>query len=391
MAFRLNDAAICGELINTRKNSVHGWLGLRGTSRRLIFELTGNCDPDLTGRHIRFELREPPKDDEGEGLDDSNETAKAALARFKLDGLVWRHIGPTGTMTADHKVRAADCPVEELYMRCKLGEPPPTEWKRCLYLEWYSQNGRVVLEMVDPIIEFVEPDGKTQIDDNEVVVQAREEEPPPEGTGGLSITAIYRNEDGEVEVRDETPLPDEEEDSTEDGSDPYKLIPDELQRHLDAQAREMDRSVRSEEENETIRELELMDELIEKGEGQPVGTLFDDVVKLPPPDSLSDEQAEVELKGLLIRLAMLGIALDMCEHYTARDAYRLLVEHICREQKAYPELRGTEWVQHFSTWEFCEKCEAELDRQYEESQRREKDTSLEDDAGDQAGDDEMPF
>ncbi len=211
MAFRLNDAVVCGELINTRKNSTHGWLGLRGFTRPLSLQLTGNCSPDLAGKHIRFEMRNPPED-QGDAAE-SAEDEKAMLEKLDLGDLAWQQIGPTGTMTAAHKVRHADCSPEELYMRCKLKEPPPTEWKRCLYLEWYSQNGRVVLEMVDPIIEFVEPDGKTQASPNEEAVDAALTDEPPEEGGGLSITAFQMNEDGEVEITDETPLSDEDDES----------------------------------------------------------------------------------------------------------------------------------------------------------------------------------
>jgi hypothetical protein len=33
MAFRLGEHVVCGEIINTQKNSVHGWLGLRGVEQ----------------------------------------------------------------------------------------------------------------------------------------------------------------------------------------------------------------------------------------------------------------------------------------------------------------------------------------------------------------------
>jgi hypothetical protein len=62
---------------------------------------------------------------------------------------------------------------------------------------------------------------------------------------------------------------------------------------------------------------------------------------------------------------MVGVSLDMCEHFTPRDAYRLLVEQLLHEPGAYRELRGTGWVQHVSTWEFCPACEAEFEREWQ--------------------------
>ena len=105
MALRLGEHVVCGELNNTRKNTVFGWLGLRGFDRPLTFELTGNCDPDLAGRRIRFEVRHPPKDDDE--LLHSGLSEDDRLERLNLSGLRWQQIGPTGTMTAAHKVRAA--------------------------------------------------------------------------------------------------------------------------------------------------------------------------------------------------------------------------------------------------------------------------------------------
>ena len=106
----------------------------------------GNCDPDLKGWHIRFEPSAP--EDPGQPDDDS----PAGIP----ETIIWQQVGSTGNMTAARKVKVTKCPPHELYMRCKAGEPPPFEWKRCLYLEWYGPNGRVVIELADPTIEYVE-------------------------------------------------------------------------------------------------------------------------------------------------------------------------------------------------------------------------------------------
>lgn len=360
MAYRLNDAVICGELINTRRNSVHGWLGLRGCDRPLKFELTGNCDPDLVGRHIRFEVPGLPERAE---QDVSTGSDSEILERLQLKGLAWFQIGVTGTMTADRRVKTADCSVEELCMRLRLKEPPPMRWVRCLYLEWYSQNGRVVIELPDPVIEFIDPDGKPQPEVEDAIEELPADEARQEPQGGLSITAFRTNEDGDVEITDETPLPEDEEDSCDGCSESYNLIPDGLQKHLDAQSREVDRALSgSGDEDDLIEQMEAMDEAIEKGDRVPLGSLFDEAIKLPKPDRLTEKEAEVELKGLLTRLAMFRIALHVCEHFTALDAYRLLVERLCKEEVAFAELCSTDWIQHFDTAEYCRQCERELDQ-----------------------------
>jgi hypothetical protein len=111
--------------------------------------------------------------------------------------------------------------------------------------------------------------------------------------------------------------------------------------------------------DETIRELELMDELIESGPGEPLGMLFDEPLRLPRPDGLDEVQAEQSLKVLLGQLALHGVAIDMCEHFTPLETYRWLVNDICQEETAYPALKGTQWVQHYSTFDCCPKCNSE--------------------------------
>jgi hypothetical protein len=172
--------------------------------------------------------------------------------------------------------------------------------------------------------------------------------------------------DGHAVIHIETPDLDAFEDSSgtaEGEPDSYGLIPSDLQRQLDEQARATDRALHKDADGaEVIREMDLMDDLIEQGAGEPVGTLFDGAVRLRPPDQLDEREAEQELKVLLARLALYGVALDICEHFTAAAAYRLMVERICREETAYPELRGTQWVQHFATSDFCPECQAEFER-----------------------------
>ena len=71
------------------------------------------------------------------------------------------------------------------------------------------------------------------------------------------------------------------------------------------------------------------------------------------------------LKGVLARLVMIGVVLDVCDHFTPRDCYTLLIDEIIKEDGTYEELVGTGWVQHFSTWEYCKACEEEMDAKFE--------------------------
>jgi hypothetical protein len=226
--------------------------------------------------------------------------------------------------------------------------------------------------MPDPLIEFIDEQAEAEPDswDPDLEGPFDPDESPP---GALGVTAVHLNEDGGAEVHEETFFADEDEEE----ADEYGLMPDDLQRHLDAQTCLTDWAVRGSAQDDTsddgddiTRELELMDAVIENGEGEPLANIFKGVLKLRRPDSLDEEQAEKELKAALARMATFGMALHICEHFTALDAYRLLVEVYCREEVFHPELLGTRWVQHYDTAESCEKCQAEFEREYEEDRRR---------------------
>jgi hypothetical protein len=71
------------------------------------------------------------------------------------------------------------------------------------------------------------------------------------------------------------------------------------------------------------------------------------------------------LQVLLARLALHSVAIDVCEHFSASDVYRWLLEEILPEAEIHPQLRRTGFVQHYSTWEACRQCAAEFDTEYE--------------------------
>ncbi len=366
MAFRLGEYVVYGELFNKSNYSTHGYIVLRGEKEGeetvLHMELTGNCAKDLRGRHFRF----MPSEDERNG---------PVYPAAQYSGLQLGQIGPTGDMTAQGWVKVMPCSVEEFMRRAELGEAPPTAWKRKLYLEWYSQNGRVVIEMPGAIVEECvrepehAPDSEEE-DEGDWVPLPNLALPPDldqaAPSAGPGITMFTNDEDG-MHIREWSP---QENNREEEEGDPSERSP--LQQHLDAESAAIDRMLHQSPENEeayadVIPEMELMDECMEHREAQPLFLLLEDTSKLPPDGELDDARIEAELKGLLVQLAMVGVALDVCEHFTPRDCYRLLRDKVLLEPNAYPELVGTGWVQHVSTWEYCKECEEEMDRKYGET------------------------
>ncbi|MDH3718395.1 MAG: hypothetical protein OES79_09770 [Planctomycetota bacterium] len=373
MAFRIGDCIVRGEINNTRRNSVSGWLDFGGDEGVRI-ELTGNLDGDLAGKHVHFQVPPPAAD-----RDDATEQY--------LDELEFRQIGVVGRMTL-RMVRVPRGSVEEFLVRSKLGEPPPIDEKPCLYLEWFSQNGRVVAEIVDPEIQCgTSPDesdeGKDAADTDGDSVAA-EPLPDADNVGGPEIVGFAANEHGYIE---EIPFGDELQQGAErEDDDTYQLFDPDLERQLGESNREHDDPPYSDDEpsgrrswdevipgidDQTKRMYEEWDEVVYGEKDEPLATLFDPPLSLKQPDQLASEaEAEEALAVLLARLALHGVTLDMCEHFSALDAYRYMLEDILPEAQIHPRLPDTGFIQHYSTWENCPVCEAEFEADWE---RRNKD------------------
>lgn len=369
MAFRFDDLVEHGEIDCTRRYAIYGWIKLRGHDGPLRLQLTGRPGADLAGRKFRFESRYQRVDSE--------------VSPDALEGIIWEQIGPPGDFTASHRVRVVDDPLQELMRPDEQPDVlPEIEWKRCLYLEWYSQNGRVVVQLADPLIEFFESDegpghGNDASDATADIPGgagladgasgAARNTTPAEEAGEFCFEEREANADFDDEPEGASAAEGEPGAIDSDEEDPWGLFPENLLRGFDEQALETDRQIREEGERDEAppeSDLDFFETVIEKGVGEPLSALLGDDLPLPPHDELNDEQVESALRLLLARLALLGVALDMCEHATPRSAYRYLVEEIIPEELGHRELLHTHWIQHFSTWEGCDECAREFEEEW---------------------------
>ena len=362
MAYRLSDYVTYGEVNCTHHYGVTGFLVLRteegesgGEHTFVRLDLTGRPNPDLVGKHICFEP------EEGAEVE--------YFRREEHTGLKLMQIGVTGTMKAEGWVRTLPCSEEEYYIRTKLGEPPPTEWKNHLYLEWFGPNGNVVIELAGPLLEkcirerdFVD---ETDVGDWEPLPNPiPKPEPYVHGRHAYDESTLeIREIRASGEVTSYTAA-----DFLGEGSD--------LQRALDAEAAAIDRAIRDsagddafddeddDDDDRFMAETRLMDECIENGEQTPFFELIGDLRALPRPESLSEQGAEDQLKLVLSQLALLGVAYSVCDHCSPREAYRILIDEVLPECGAYEELIGTDWVQHFMTHEYCAECDREAEESY---------------------------
>jgi hypothetical protein len=385
MDLRLGDYVVAGELINRRPNCTHGWLALRGEETPVIFQLTGNCSASLRGQHIRFALP-----------DDRPAPAAPPLDTSRL---AWQQIGPTGEITLRDGVPG----------NSPAGRPS-------LYMEWFSQNGRVVLELVDPDIEWVAED-----DDDRRAAQRRAESASADAAEDEADIFLPDSDDGEEAEFNpfEVPPPD----ADEDADDPYGLFPPGLDDELaeDDSDQELadeqltDEQLTGEEPSaaargeastgkrswdevipgidpETKRMYEQWDEVTEGSQDVPFTEVFDPPVRIYTPEQLAvlnDATAESVLKELLTRLALLGVAVAVCEHFSPKLTYRMIAQEILPRYGVHPRLPQIGWVQHYDTSEFCRKCQEEFDRKFEE-ERRQREEHGGELRGGELGSDEVP-
>ena len=379
MAIRINDYVTAGELRNTNRNSIRGWIEF-APDYGIGIELTGNFKGQFEGKHFRFRVKKP--EHERIAIEDLPDCVEC---------LADRQIGVVGDVLL-REVKVPTVPIAEFLQRSKLGEPTPCDIKDSLYLEWYSQNGRVVAEIMEPEIEFVseDPNDHESLVAEPLFVPDNEDTGEADKKGGLSITRIEIDEDGtaiteEIEferdndsVDDEFQLFDEdlEQKIQRSLADLAQPVAEDLEDDADLWSGDLSGSettkLRSWDEvipgidPETKALYESWDEIYGGEKDEPVSNLFDPPLQLPPMETITtDEDAEPVLKMILGRLAQFNIAFDLCEHCTPLSAYRMLVNEILPEAKVHPNLAATDIVEHYCAYAYCPQCAAEFESEYE--------------------------
>src|SRR2546425_11006370 len=178
MAWRPNENLIDGELSNRIPGKVTGWMRFfrrRRQPLRVAFDLAGDFHEDIRGSDIVLKNDHPSDEDDSlerdgtymEGFDPvqrgtvgdmtagyslgpwTEELAQRLKAQLEI---VWQDNGLTGTELEDRRRNvatdyAAKIAAGELYF-------PYVDYP---YLEWYSENGRVVLELDPSQIAVIRP------------------------------------------------------------------------------------------------------------------------------------------------------------------------------------------------------------------------------------------
>lgn len=322
MALRLQDCVIDGYFGHPHRNLTMLRLALHGLDTVLMADLVGAPGPQFQGRCFEFRARVPP-----------DESAPTSLPK----GLMPMQVGAAGTMELRMvKVPRTDDTSEEALLRHGF------DWKPCLYLEWYSQNGRVVIELVDPIIE--------PTDD----LPAPEAPAPPgseEEPTMFSVSTVSVDDEGEAEIQTVTIRERDADESLDD--------------YLERLDRQRENAWRGESDVANfMAELEYADHLITNESGEFIASMLEPQ-RLPAVYDVDEERAEELVLSLAAQLALVGVGIHLCKHCTMLDAYRFLLEVVLQEGRTHPELKGMGWTMNYSYGETCAECGAEIDAEYE--------------------------
>ena len=384
MALRINEYVLGGELRNTSRNSITGWIEF-APDYGVSIKLCGNFSGQFAGKHFKFRVNKP----------ESKRIPKEDL-RDLVESMANQQVGVIGDVLF-RQIKVPLVPVKELMLRSRLGEPAPFDIKDCLYLEWFSQDGRVVAEIIDPEFEFIDHDTSSTfapvaepipgMDEN----ADNEDAEPGNPDVGLSVTQIQIDENGEAVIE-------ELEIDVDDASDEYQLFDADIDQQIRQSLNEDSNMVETDVDDpssepfggqladpdaakpkkkswdeiipgidpETKAQYEMWDEVYGGEKDQPLMSLFDPPFQLPDPDSITtDNEAQPYLNQIIMRLAMHSVGIDLCQHLTPLTAYRMLVNDILPNAIVHPNLAATDIVEHYSAFDFCPQCEAEFEQEYE--------------------------
>jgi len=140
VACRIHQSILKGEIDNRQRGHVRGSIWLAGRDKPLKLNLSGNCLHDLAGCLVQFN------------------NPRATAGEAERTNLAELQSGRAGDITASHKVRVLDVPLEEARRLTREDKTPPEHVANALYIEWFSEaNGRVVIESTDYTVDVSPP------------------------------------------------------------------------------------------------------------------------------------------------------------------------------------------------------------------------------------------
>ena len=343
MAWRLNDLVVEGELDNTTKGLVRGWIQFSDRPDPVRLFLKGDCHPDLAGWRFKIKRRREVPD----WAEPADSTPLAA-----------EQLGHAGDITADQTLRDSDCPVDELLARMRAGEPPPHIMRKALYLEWYSShNGRVVIQdtrlgverLGERAFELTDEDLRKKHEENELALEELDDQ-------GFHVE--------EVSIGPPPYWPSDEEIEEQFGPEVLAIC-------LDPQRGSVEEALRRLPEmgpfqpTEPFPGLEIEDNIPGLPTSRPrhrkIRELFDPPLTPPPASQLTEQRARIELRKMELLLLPMDIRIEVCRHFNPKFAFEWAMcsvlwanvpSALADEEEVNPVV--------FRSSDNCENCREEL-------------------------------
>lgn len=347
MAWRIHDLVVEGEIDNTTKGLVRGWLQFSDRPNRVTLFLKGGCHPDLAGWRFRITRRRPVP-----------EWAEPADST----DLAMEQVGHAGDITADQTIKDSDCPTDELLARIRAGEPPPHIMRKALYLEWYSdRNGRVVIQDTRLGVERI-GERAFELTEEDLARKREEAEQAVEEFAAQGVTV----ESTTIEFPSQWPSDEEIEETFGPGALAVDYDPQggNAQRALQALP-EIDLSHLV----DPFPGLEIEDEIPglppPRKRCRKIRELVDPPLTPPTASQLTQQRAQVELRKLALLLLPWNIHIQVCPHFDPKFAlewaeYSVLwanvPDSLADEEPAPPII--------FRSADNCEHCREELGEQW---------------------------
>lgn len=350
MGVELQNYVYEGYFSNRYRNKVEGDLGLfRDTNDpktgerntcTVRFELVGNFPAAWAGRSFKFEMPE-----------EFDDRLLAIPENLRTE-----QVGSFGTLS--YSLRPVDRATNQ------VSSEAGAELLPVLTVEWFSQNGCMVLELVNPKMNFVDKGPSIEAEIAEDCATS-----VPAGQASTNRLVSQLPTAAEIESKIKSASRHHELRSTLSALDaPIDALIDDMDQRagkLSQVASPLSSGVPEKGKQGNVPELlgkfAQWDKIFDESEEVPIRDLIAAPLRLPKPEDLqSDEEAWEALRVVLSAFALYGIAFKVCEHFTASQLYQLIISEGLDQIQVHPELSETNWVSYFDTFDLCKKCLAEI-------------------------------
>lgn len=373
MVLKIGEHVIAGELRNTRRNSVFGWIEF-APDYGIGLDLTGNLDGELEGKHIRFSI--PGRVAEDDLADEEDEEFPE-----DVESLSDRQIGVVGTVHLSRRW-VPTIPVVDFAKLESRQQKENLKEETILLLEWYSQNGRVIAEIRGAEVEFVREEDEDSSEPFVEESEADELDIPFDDSGLEDVGFDDEEEESDPFGLFNTDIDNQVSDSLSqlptDADEAGNLLDESVQRDWDEIIPGLDPEIKA--------MYEQWDEIFEGKDDQPVGELLKEPLRLPVlRDVNSDEEARPHVLAILAQLARISVAINVCEHFSPLQTYALLIQEILPTAKVHPKLADNDMVACYSTSDYCKTCKEEFENEADRIEREGDDENQDED------DTDIPF